>query len=104
MVMMMSLRFLDACSPIFTTDNATIATICRAPLISHLKWMSRLSRQVWSERHHAYEIESSQSSQQESLNYYAGLRPKSQRDWSIVFVATLISLRAHITDTLHLDQ
>ena len=31
MVMIMSLRFLDACSLIFTTDNATI---CRAPLIS----------------------------------------------------------------------
>ena len=31
MVMIMSLRFLDACSLIFTADNATI---CRAPLIS----------------------------------------------------------------------
>ena len=32
--------------------------------IFYLEWMSRLSRQVWSERHHAYEIESSQSFQQ----------------------------------------
>ena len=31
MVMIMSLRFLDVCSLIFTTDNATI---CKAPLIS----------------------------------------------------------------------
>ena len=34
MVMIMSLRLLDACSHIFTTDNATI---CRAPLKSHLE-------------------------------------------------------------------
>ena len=59
MVMIMSLRLLDACSHIFTTDNATI---CKAPLTSHLKWMSSLLRQVWSERHHAFEIESSQES------------------------------------------